>query len=111
PAHRGRGRDARERAEASSPQARQADKGRSVRPRRRPAQVIAYFDTSAVVPLLVAERGSALVASLWDGADRAVSGRVAYPEARAALAQAHRLGRLTARQLRDAGHALGSLFE
>lgn len=64
--------------------------------------MIAYFDTSAVVPLLVAEAGSPRAATLWDGADRVVSARLVYPEGRAALAQAHRLGRLTARRLRSA---------
>jgi uncharacterized protein len=73
--------------------------------------VIAYLDTSAVVPLLVAEPGSARAASLWDGADRVVSVRLVYPETRAALGQAERLGRLTARQLRDAVTAFDSLFE
>jgi predicted nucleic acid-binding protein len=73
--------------------------------------VIAYFDTSAVVPLLIAEPGSARAASLWDGADRVVSVRLLYPEARAVLAQAERLGRLTAGQLRDAVTELDSLFE
>jgi predicted nucleic acid-binding protein len=73
--------------------------------------VIAYFDTSAVVPLLIAEAGSVRAASLWNGADRVVSARLVYPEGRAALAQAHRLGRLTARQLRDAASELDSRFE
>jgi predicted nucleic acid-binding protein len=73
--------------------------------------VIAYFDTSAVVPLLITEPGSARAASLWDSADRVVSVRLIYPETRAALAQAERLGRLTARQLRDAVTAFDSLFE
>ena len=73
--------------------------------------MIAYFDTSAVLPLLVAEPGSARAASLWDGADRIASVRLIYPEARAALAQAERLGRLTARQLRDAVTEFDSLFE
>jgi predicted nucleic acid-binding protein len=73
--------------------------------------VIAYFDTSAVMPLLIAEPGSARAASLWDGADRVVSVRLVHPEARAALAQAERLGRLTARQLRDAVTEFHSLFE
>lgn len=73
--------------------------------------MIAYFDTSAVVPLLIAEPGSARAASLWDGADRVVSVRLLYPEARAALAQAERLGRLTAGQLRDVVNELDSLFE
>jgi hypothetical protein len=73
--------------------------------------VIAYFDTSAVVPLVVAETGSARAAALWDGADRVVSVRLVYAEGRAALAQARRLGRLTARQLRDAVTELDSRYE
>jgi len=73
--------------------------------------VIAYFDTSAIVPLLVAEPGSARAASLWDGADRVVSARVAYPEGRAALAHAQRLGRLTSRQLRIAVTDLDIWFD
>ena len=50
--------------------------------------MIAYFDTSAVVPLLIAETGSARAASLWDGANRVVSIRLLYHVWRAALAQA-----------------------
>ena len=73
--------------------------------------MIAYFDTSAVVPLLVAEVGSVRAASLWDGADRVVSVRLAYPEGRAALAQAQRLGRLTVRQLRVAVTDLDARFD
>jgi predicted nucleic acid-binding protein len=73
--------------------------------------VIAYLDTSAVVPLVIAEPGSARAASLWDSADRVISVRLIYPETRAALAQAERLDRLTARQLRDAVTTFDSLFE
>jgi predicted nucleic acid-binding protein len=73
--------------------------------------VIAYFDTSAVVPLLIAEPGSARAASLWDSADRVVSVRLVYPETRAALAQAERLGRITPRHLRNAATDFDSLFE
>jgi predicted nucleic acid-binding protein len=73
--------------------------------------MIAYFDTSAVVPLLIAEPSSARAGSLWDAADRVVSVRLLYPEARAALAQAKRLGRLTARQLRDAVTEFDSLLD
>jgi len=73
--------------------------------------VIAYFDTSAVVPLLVAEAGSARAALLWDEADRAVSIRLVYPEGRAALAQAQRLGRLTHRQLRAAVRELEARYQ
>jgi predicted nucleic acid-binding protein len=73
--------------------------------------MIAYFDTSAVVPLLIAEPNSARAGSLWDAADRVVSVRLLYPETRAALAQAKRLGRLTARQLRDAVTEFDSLLD
>jgi predicted nucleic acid-binding protein len=64
--------------------------------------MIAYFDTSAIVPLVIAEPGSSRARSLWESADRVVSVRLVYPEARAALAHAHRLGRLASRQHRAA---------
>jgi predicted nucleic acid-binding protein len=57
--------------------------------------VICYFDTSAVVPLLVAEPSSEFCRSLWDDADDVVTTRLLYAETAAALAQALRLGRLT----------------
>lgn len=55
---------------------------------------IVYFDSSAFVKLLVDEEGSDVAAVLWDGCDAAVSSRLAYPEVRAALAAASRVGRL-----------------
>ena len=73
--------------------------------------MIAYFDTSAVVPLLVVEAGSDRAAALWDASDRVVSGRIVYPDGRAALTQAHRVGRLTARQLRAAVTEFDSRYE
>jgi hypothetical protein len=73
--------------------------------------VIAYFDASAVVPLLIAERGSPTAGRLWDSADRVVSVRLVYPEARAALAQAERLDRMSARDLRRAVSELDFRFE
>jgi len=51
---------------------------------------VIYFDSSALVKLLVEEDGSDLAAELWDGCDVAVSSRLAYPEVRAALAAAGR---------------------
>jgi predicted nucleic acid-binding protein len=72
--------------------------------------VIAYFDTSAIVPLLVQEPGSERAASLWDEADRIVSLRLVHVEARAAVAQAQRLGRLTPRQLRDVVNEFETLY-
>jgi uncharacterized protein len=51
---------------------------------------LAYFDSSALVKLLVAEEGTDLAADLWDNCDAALSSRLAYPEVRAALAAASR---------------------
>jgi uncharacterized protein len=57
--------------------------------------VIGYVDTSALVKLLLAdEGGSRLVRGILDASDRAVTSRVSYPEARAALAAAWRAGRV-----------------
>lgn len=64
---------------------------------------IVYFDSSALVKLLVEEHGSDLVAALWDGCDAAISSRLAYPEVRAALAAAGRAGRLDEGSRREAG--------
>jgi predicted nucleic acid-binding protein len=66
---------------------------------------IVYFDSSALVKILVEEEGSDLAAQLWDGCDAAVSSRLAYPEVRAALAAAVRDGRLeaTACEVAEAG--------
>ncbi|MBA3373327.1 MAG: type II toxin-antitoxin system VapC family toxin [Actinomycetota bacterium] len=70
----------------------------------------AYFDTSAIVPLLIDEPSSDDARRLWDEAIRIVSVRLLYPEARAATAQAHRVGRLTAPQLRAAVGALDDRY-
>ncbi len=72
--------------------------------------MIAYFDTSAVVPLLVNEPGSDGAAALWDGAERLVGVSLVYAEARAALAQAARLGRLDVADLRRAVDDLAFLY-
>jgi uncharacterized protein len=72
--------------------------------------VIAYLDTSAIIPLLVDEPGSDTATQLWDSADRKVSVRLLYVEARAALAQAQRLGRITARQRGTLVAALDGLY-
>jgi hypothetical protein len=49
--------------------------------------VIAYFDTSAIVPLVVDELGTEAAGRIWDVADRLISTRLARAEARAALAK------------------------
>ena len=56
--------------------------------------MIVYFDTSAVIPLIVDEPASVLCERFWNDATPAVSSRLLHVEARAALAQAQRLGRL-----------------
>jgi predicted nucleic acid-binding protein len=73
--------------------------------------VIAYFDTSAIVPLLIEEVGTRTAGDLWDRADRVLSVRLSHVEARAALAQAARLGRISARQLRSSVRDLEGLLD
>lgn len=60
---------------------------------------VVYFDSSALVKLVVEEEGSDLVGALWDGCDAALSSRLAYPEVRAALAAAGRNHDLECRDL------------
>ena len=60
---------------------------------------IAYFDTSAIVPLIVEETGSREAKRMWRDAERVTSARVVYAEGHAALASAARLGRLPADRL------------
>ena len=60
--------------------------------------MIAYFDTSAVIPLLIGEPSSVTCARMWNEATRSISVRLLYPEARAALARAERMERITKRQ-------------
>ena len=56
--------------------------------------MIAYFDTSAFVPLLLAEPASDACRDLWNAADAVVSTWILYAEAGAAIARAERAGRL-----------------
>ena len=63
--------------------------------------MIAYFDSSAFVPLLIDEPTSAAAFDLWAGADRVVSGPLLYVETRAALGRARRLSRLVGSSYRS----------
>ncbi|MBA2323805.1 MAG: type II toxin-antitoxin system VapC family toxin [Pseudonocardiales bacterium] len=56
--------------------------------------MICYFDTPAIVALLVIEPGTPRASRLWQQASRAVSSELLYVEAAAALAQAKRMDRL-----------------
>jgi uncharacterized protein len=72
--------------------------------------VIAYFDTSAFLKLVIAEPGSEQVIELWTSADQVVSSPLLYPESRAALAMAHRLGRLSPAEASAARTEFEALF-
>jgi uncharacterized protein len=72
--------------------------------------VIGYLDTSAFVPLLVAEPGSPACRRFWDDADAVVSCRLLYVETAAALAQALRMARLDKDQYERARHLLDALW-
>ena len=73
--------------------------------------MIVYFDTSALLPILIEEPASQSAARLWEIADRVVSSRLSYPEGRAALAMASRMGRIDESELRSAVDDLEALFE
>lgn len=64
--------------------------------------MIAYFDTSALVPLLVAERGTERCQRIWVDSEAVVTSRLTYVEAAAAFSQAVRLGRV-----RQEDHTVG----
>ena len=73
--------------------------------------MIAYFDTSAVIPLLVDdEPGTEVALTAWLGADAVVTVRLTFAEAAAALARAARLGRLTSLALDEALSQLDELW-
>ncbi len=55
---------------------------------------------------MIDEPGRETVLDLWDAAEVVATGRLAYPEARAALAAAHRIGRLTDSALAESTLAL-----
>jgi predicted nucleic acid-binding protein len=52
--------------------------------------VIAYFDTSALIKLVVAEEGAEQARRLWDAAGEVVISRLAWTEALAAARRGHR---------------------
>ncbi len=72
--------------------------------------MIAYFDSSAIVKLLVPEPGSDVGAEVWNTAEQRVAGSIAYPEVKAALAAAHRLGRVSKRAIGVASLELDELW-
>jgi predicted nucleic acid-binding protein len=62
-----------------------------------------------LVKLVFDEPGSDVAVELWDRAEAVASSRLVYPEARAAVAAAHRGGRIDARALRAAVRTIDAL--
>lgn len=73
--------------------------------------MITYVDTSTLLELVVEEEGSDSAAVIWDSADSLASARLVVVEARAALATAHRTGRLGDHQLVEAKQQVASLTD
>lgn len=73
--------------------------------------MITYVDTSTLVALIIEEPGSHVAALVWDQSSLVMCTRLTFVEASAALAAAHRAGRLTSRQLSRAGTMLDDLWQ
>lgn len=73
--------------------------------------MITYVDTSTLLKLVIEEEGSDSAAVIWDAADSLASARLVVVEARAALAAAHRTGRLGDHQLVEAKRQVASLID
>jgi predicted nucleic acid-binding protein len=73
--------------------------------------VNAYFDTSALVKLFLAEDGSEQAMTLFAATEVAITNALAFVEVRAALAAAVRAGRLEAAALETAKADLQALRE
>ena len=73
--------------------------------------MIAYFDTSALLKLVIAEDGADQAILLWQQAGEVVVSRLAWPEAVAALAAAHRGRRVSDEGYQTATDGLRSCFE
>jgi uncharacterized protein len=68
--------------------------------------LIAYIDTSALVPVLIDEQTSPLCTEIWESAERLLSTRLVEIEAATALHRAHRLERISEPILMAALHLL-----
>lgn len=73
--------------------------------------MIAYFDASAVVPLVLHEVGSQRAIDYWDEAERVMSVSVAHVEAHAALVRAERGRRISKAELRSFTGVLERVLE
>ena len=73
--------------------------------------MIAYFDTSALLKLIIAEKGTDQAIMLWQQASGIVASRLAWPEAVAALAAARRGRRVSDEGYQTAAEELRRCFE
>jgi predicted nucleic acid-binding protein len=73
--------------------------------------VIAYFDTSALLKLVIAERDGDQAILLWQEASHVVVSRLAWAEAAAALAAARRGRRVSDEGYQTAAEGLRGCFE
>jgi uncharacterized protein len=73
--------------------------------------VITYVDTSSLLKLLIDEDGSERAGLIWDTADVLAAAALIVVEARAALAAAERVTRLTAAQHRQTKVQLVALVD
>ena len=64
---------------------------------------LAFWDSSALVKLLVEEPGTEIAVALWDGSTALVASRLVVPEVSAALAAATRARRIDETRARPAG--------
>ena len=70
-----------------------------------------YFETSAIVKLLVLEEGYEIASDLWRASDLVVTSRLSYVEARSALAAAYRARRFGSERFADAKASLEERFD
>ena len=69
-----------------------------------------YFDSSALVKLLIAEPGSAIAVDQWEAANSPTCVTIGLAEVAAALAAAERGGRINVRRRNDARRELDNMW-
>lgn len=72
--------------------------------------MIVYFDTSALIPLVIEEPSSRACEAIWTTADDVASSHLAVAEGAAALAAARRAGRIDRNEHGDATARLNDIW-
>src|SRR5207244_4680188 len=104
-------RDDAEACQANGAQAADQGEGQRFGPHQGTEEVKAYFDSSALLKLFVAEEGSVSAIRAWESARSAVTNRISYVETRAALASARRSRRLSPQGLLTAKQRLEGFMD